>query len=165
PLAFPSARGPHAALDDDDRAPAVKDILTNPRPDDDNNSQQRGPQSATANVSVELQFARTIISASEGNKDAQVALGDMYRDGKGAPQDYQAAMDWYFKAVEQGDAAGQLRVGALYNDGFGVPKNYSMAITWYLKAANQGNASAQHSIGLLYNNGEGVPQDYVQSME
>ncbi|KAG9061827.1 hypothetical protein KI688_006978 [Linnemannia hyalina] len=161
PLAFPSARGPQEVLDD--RAPAVKDLPTNPRSDDDNNSQQRGPQSATANVSVELQFARIIISASEGNKDAQVALGDMYRDGKGVAQDYQAAMDWYFKAAEQGGAAGQQSVGALYNDGFGVPQNYLIAMKWYLKAANQGHASAQHSVGALYLHGRGVPKDYAEA--
>ncbi|KAF9545317.1 hypothetical protein EC957_011071 [Mortierella hygrophila] len=163
PLAFPPARGPHAALDD--LAPAVKDIPTNPRPDDDNNSQQRGPQSATVNVSMELQFARTFISATEGNKDAQVALGDMYNDGKGVAQDYQAAMDWYLKAAEQGDAAGQLRVGVLYDEGFGVPKDCSIAMVWYLKAAQQGYASAQFNIGNLYCNGQGVPQDYAQAME
>ncbi|KAF9545320.1 hypothetical protein EC957_011074 [Mortierella hygrophila] len=163
PLAFPSARGPHAALDD--LTPAVKDIPTNPRPDDDNNSQQRGPQSATANVSMELQFARTIISAGEGDKDAQVALGDMYKDGKVVPQNYQTAMDWYFKAVEQGDAAGQQRVGVLYDEGFGVPQNYSTAMNWYLKSAEQGNAAAQYNIGGLYHYAHGVPRDYAQAMK
>ncbi|KAF9537754.1 hypothetical protein EC957_007703 [Mortierella hygrophila] len=111
PLAFPSARGPHVVLDD--QTPAVKDLPTTLRPGYDNVSLERGLQSAAANASMEMQLARAIINASEGDKNAQVALGDMYKDGKGVVQDYQAAMDWYLKAVEQGDAAGQQRLGAL----------------------------------------------------
>ncbi|KAF9273827.1 hypothetical protein BGZ88_003486, partial [Linnemannia elongata] len=162
PLAFPSARGPHAVLDD--QTPVIKGPPTAPCPDNDNRSQLGGPQIATTDVPVEMDTAQTSISASHGDKYAQVALGDMYRDGKGVPQDYQAAMDWYLKAVAQGDAAGQQRVGRLYAEGYGVPQNYSIAMDWYLKAAEQGYSAAQHSIGFLHSSGQGVPQDHVKAM-
>ncbi|KAF9542485.1 hypothetical protein EC957_001927 [Mortierella hygrophila] len=163
PLAFPSARGPHAALDD--QPPTINNPTVPPHSDNNSSSQQRGPQSATANVSVELQWARTIIDASEGDKDAQVALGDMYKDGKGVAQDHQAAMDWYLKAADQGDAAGQQRVGSLYDEGFGVPQNHLIAMGWYLKAAQQGDPRSQFNVGRLYHNGQGVPKDYAQAMD
>ncbi|KAF9116429.1 hypothetical protein BGX30_005955, partial [Mortierella sp. GBA39] len=156
PLEFPLARGPHAALDD---------LLAPSYPIGDDEAQQRAPQSAISSLSVEMKWAEAIINASHGDKDAQVVLGDMYRDGKGVAQDYQAAMDWYLKAVEQGDAAGQQRVGALYEEGFGVPKNHSIAMDWYLKAAEQGYAIAQDSIGVLYNFGQGVRRDYGRAMD
>ncbi|KAG9061819.1 hypothetical protein KI688_006970 [Linnemannia hyalina] len=149
----------------DDQTSAVKDIPTSLHSDDDSNSQQRGPQSVTANVSVELQIVRIIISASEGNKDAQVALGDMYRDGKGVAQDYQAAMDWYFKAAKRGYAAAQLNVGFLYNHGQGVPGDYKQAMDWFLQAAQQGHMRSQFNICIYYEIGQGVSQDYAQAMD
>ncbi|KAG0054659.1 hypothetical protein BGZ89_002599, partial [Linnemannia elongata] len=91
PLAFPSARGPHAVLGD--QMPVIKEPPTTPCPDNDNRSQLGGPQIATTEAPIEKDMAQTSISASHGYKYAQVTLGDMYRDGKGVPQDYQAAMD------------------------------------------------------------------------
>ncbi|KAF9112287.1 hypothetical protein BGX30_007335, partial [Mortierella sp. GBA39] len=127
-------------------------------------AQLRRPKIATTDVPVEVDVAQTGINASLGDKNAQVALGDMYRDGMGVPQDYQAAMDWYLKAVQQGDAAGQQRVGGLYDEGIDVSQNHLIAIEWYLKDAEQGYAEAQHSIGVLCNLGRGVSQDYSQEM-
>ncbi|KAK5820679.1 hypothetical protein F5H01DRAFT_411899, partial [Linnemannia elongata] len=158
PLAFPSARRPQKVLND--LTPVIKGPPITPHPGSDNRSQLGRPQITATDLPMEMDIAQTSISASLGDKKAQVALGDMYRDGRGVPQDYQAAMDWYFKAVEQGDAAGQHRVGGLYAKGFGVPQNYATAMDWYLRAADQGHADSQCNIGFLYNNGRGVPQDY-----
>ena len=112
----------------DDRTSPIKDLPTTPRHDNDNRSQIRRPQFTTIDVPVEIDVAQISISASHGDKNAQVALGDMYKDGKGVLQEYQAVMDWYLQAVKQGDAAGQQRVVALYDEGFGVPQNYSTAM-------------------------------------
>ncbi|KAG0041437.1 hypothetical protein BGZ90_009863, partial [Linnemannia elongata] len=43
-------------------------------------------------------------NANIGDKDAQVSLGDIYREGKGILQDYEQAMTWYLKAANQGSA-------------------------------------------------------------
>ncbi|KAF9324030.1 hypothetical protein BGZ91_003203, partial [Linnemannia elongata] len=40
-----------------------------------------------------LNYASEDNGASLGDKDAQVALGDMYKDGLGVQQDYKAAME------------------------------------------------------------------------
>ncbi|KAF9340275.1 hypothetical protein BGZ91_002777, partial [Linnemannia elongata] len=106
---------------------------------------------------------RIFLSANCGDKDAQVTLGDVYREGKGVSQDHQAAMNWYLKAAEQGNPVGQQCVGAMYSHGLGVPKNHSTAMAWFLKAAEQGNAKAQCNIGLIYENGDGVPKDHTQA--
>ncbi|KAF9546988.1 hypothetical protein EC957_008992 [Mortierella hygrophila] len=164
PLAYPFARGPHNLLDD--LSPDNDDSPAPPHPGNGNNPPSRGPQSETDLDTPREQkdLVQTAINASHGDKDAQVTLGDMYRDGKGVPQDYQAAMDWYLKAAEQGDPAGQRGVGGLYYYGHGVPRDYSAAMDWGLKAANQGHMLAQHSVGLLYLNGQGVLQDDEQAM-
>ncbi|KAG0219826.1 hypothetical protein BGX33_000127 [Mortierella sp. NVP41] len=105
-------------------------------------------------------FASKMATANLGDKDAQVAPGDIYRDGVGVRKDYQAAMDWYLKAAYQGHVGAQLNIGLLITNG----QDYSQAMDWYRKAADQGHVIAQSSIGSLYKNGEGVPQDYSQAM-
>ncbi|KAG0195682.1 hypothetical protein BGX33_002806 [Mortierella sp. NVP41] len=127
-----------------------------------NKAESRAPQSYPATESRDI--TQTIISASLGDKDAQVALGDMYRDGRGVEKDYQAAMDWYLKAADQGDPVGQRQVGNLHHYGQGVPRNHYQAMEWYLKAAGQGSADAQCNIGNGYLNGHGVSQDYSLAM-
>ena len=121
----------------------------------------RGPQAMVDEQSP----AQITFRADQGDKNAQVALGDMYRDGKDVPQDYQVAMEWYLKAAKQGDAISQRYMGCFYDFGYGVFRDPSTAMEWYLKAANQGDAPAQRNIGHHYKNGDGVPQDYAQAKE
>ncbi|KAF9294111.1 hypothetical protein BGZ88_004431 [Linnemannia elongata] len=104
------------------------------------------------------------LNANFGYKDAQVILGDMYKEGKGVLQDSEQAMLWYLKAANQGSALAQFNVGYIYDHGHGVPQDYEKAMTWYRKAADQGHAISQCSIGFLFNLGQGVPQDYEQAM-
>ncbi|KAG0065237.1 hypothetical protein BGZ89_008488 [Linnemannia elongata] len=164
PLAFPFARGLRAPLDDlspdNDSSPAP------PHLGNGNNPSSRVLETTTApeTLGEQEELVQTTISAGHGDKDAQVNLGDIYREGNEVPQDYQVAMNWYLKAAEQGDPVGQQRVGAMYSHGFGVPQDYSTAMSWFLKAANQGNAPAQCNVGSLYENGHGVPQNFQQAM-
>jgi len=101
--------------------------------------------------------------AEQGEADAQVNLGLLYDFGKGVPQDYGQARDWYLKAADQGFADAQFNLGLLYDFGKGVPQDYGQARDWYLKAAEQGHALAQANLGVMYWMGPGVLQDYVQA--
>ncbi|KAF9106097.1 hypothetical protein BGX29_010559, partial [Mortierella sp. GBA35] len=78
-----------------------------------------------------------------GYVSAQLNIGILYEDGRGVPQDYSQAMDWYSKAADQGDAVAQYCVGNLFYHGLGVPQDYSQAMEWCRKAADQGNTSAR----------------------
>ncbi|KAF9436919.1 hypothetical protein BGZ76_002543 [Entomortierella beljakovae] len=51
-------------------------------------------------------------------------------------------MEWYLKAVEQGNTSTQLNIVILYRNGEGVPQDYSKAMEWCLKAADQDNTDA-----------------------
>jgi TPR repeat protein len=108
------------------------------------------PQVTTAEYSKDMSLAQTIIKACQGDKKAQVALGDMYKDGVDFQQDYQAAMGWYLKATRQGDPIGQRKVCLLYDYGLGVAQDYSAAMEWYLEAADQKHPEAQYNIGILF---------------
>ncbi|KAF9328213.1 hypothetical protein BGZ91_001103 [Linnemannia elongata] len=161
PLSFKAARGPQALKDDN---PTVTTYTQTPTTSDSGNKRQHRASQVPAAV-ISKDITHTIFKANFGDEDAQVALGDMYKDGNGVPQDYQAAMDWYLRAAEQGNADAQRKVGVLYVYGLGVKQDYSTALIWYLKSADQGNAQAQSNIGLFYRFGQGVPLDYAEAME
>jgi uncharacterized protein len=55
--------------------------------------------------------------AVKGDADAQDALGDMYYQGEGVPNDFQEAMKWYRKAAEQGDPKAQYHLGTMFDSG------------------------------------------------
>ena len=78
-----------------------------------------------------------------GDAVAQCSLGVAYALGRGVPQDYAQAAQWYRKAAEQGEAFAQFNLGLLYNSGRGVPQDYAQAAQWYEKAAVQGDAWSQ----------------------
>ena len=87
----------------------------------------------------------------------------MYADGKGVPQDYAMAVEWYRKAAEQGYSLAKAGLGMMYYYGWGVPQDYAAAASWARKAADQGDSYGQSWLGFMYEQGHGVPQDYVQA--
>ncbi|KAG0064407.1 hypothetical protein BGZ89_009118 [Linnemannia elongata] len=165
PAFAPPPRGPQTLLDN--QTPTIEGLPALLHASIGRELSSRAPQSesATTNALKERDLVQLGISASQGDKDAQVALGDMYREGEGVQQDYQAAMDWYLKAANQEDSIGQRRVGFLYYGGLGVSQSHSTALEWFIKAANQGDPGAQKNIGVMYNKGRGVPQEFSKAME
>ena len=75
----------------------------------------------------------------------------MYESGRGVPQDFLKAREWYAKAAEQGDQASQFFAGQLYENGaiFGIPTDKHKAVEWYTKAAKQGSVAAQKALKRL----------------
>ena len=89
--------------------------------------------------------------AQQGNAVAQLALGWMYREGHGAPQDYKEAMKWYRLVAEQGEADAQFNLGVMYVKGRGVPQDYVQAHLWYTLAAAQGHENAIKNRDIIAN--------------
>jgi len=101
-------------------------------------------------------------SPAEFRAQAEAACqrGKDYYFGRGVPQDYAQARQWFEKAAIQGDAEAQSYLGALYHRGWGVLRDDAKAREWYEKAAAQGHSIAQYNLGALYDNGWGGLQDY-----
>ena len=78
---------------------------------------------------------RTITLAQRGDAHAQAVLGFMYANGRGVPQSYDVAVDWYVQSAEQGDPTGQYLLGLMYDKGFGVTTNIVLAHKWLNLAA------------------------------
>lgn len=89
-----------------------------------------------------MDLIQKTISADYGDKNS----GRFRWHIKDVPQNYHAAIDWYFKAVHP---VAQYRIGALYCYGSDMPQDYIQAMEWYLKAADQGYVVAQHNIRVL----------------
>jgi len=73
--------------------------------------------------------------AEQGDADAQLNLGRMYKKGDGVTQDYRTALKWYRLAAEQGILDAQTNLGAMYDNGQGVTKDYKVAVKWFRLAA------------------------------
>lgn len=116
-----------------------------------------------SNKSAERSFEELSASAQNGSARDQYNLGLLYSTGRGIPQDYPKAYQWYFKSANQGDAFGENGLGFLYFTGRGVPQDYVEALVWYRKAASQGNSKAQYNIGNMYRYGRGVEQNLVEA--
>lgn len=68
--------------------------------------------------------------AERGHAGAQFNLGVIYECGKGVPQDFAEAAQWYRKAAEQGHAGAQFNLGVMYANGKGVPQDDVQAWAW-----------------------------------
>ena len=69
-------------------------------------------------------------------------IGDTYIFEDGVDIDYSKAMQYYFKAGEQGDSISFLKIGNFYYDGIGIEKDYSKAMYFYLKSGQLENGDA-----------------------
>ncbi|KAF9900239.1 hypothetical protein EC991_007692 [Linnemannia zychae] len=111
-----------------------------------------------------MSLSPVMMNASRGDADAQVALGDMYREGRGVKRDYRTSVDWYIKAAQQGHVVAQANVGAAYEKGLGVPQDDEKAVKWSSKAAQHGSIHAQNLMGMMYEYGRGVPLDDLKAI-
>lgn len=101
-----------------------------------------------------------IVSAENGDTEAECSLAKCHYLGQGTPQNYYVALTWFRKSAEKNWAEAQYYIGRCYYYGQGFPKpDYFQAVIWYQKAADQGNADAQYQLGLCYEKGLGVKQD------
>ena len=104
-------------------------------------------------------------AAEQGNKDAQLTLGECYKYGIGTNKDDKKSFEFYMKAAEQGLAEAQGRVSQCYRNGIGVEPNIYKAFEWDSKAAEQGVDLSQFNMGIYYAMGEGVGKDMTKAVE
>jgi TPR repeat protein len=78
---------------------------------------------------------RIMARAFRGDAHAQALLGFMYANGRGVPQSYDVAVDWYLRSAHQGDPTGQYLLGLMYDKGFGVDMDIVLAHKWLNLAA------------------------------
>ncbi len=88
-------------------------------------------------------------AAEQGNLKAQSALGLLYANGLGVPQDNVKAVRYFRMAATQGFAVAQNELGVMYAKGWGVPQDLDEAIRWCSRAAEQGSKIAAQNLALI----------------
>lgn len=98
-----------------------------------------------------------------GSPAAEYELAERLYEGRGAPQDHEAAALWFERAASSGLAPAQFRLATLYVKGAGVQRDAAAAKRWYAKAAEAGNVRAAHNLAVLYAEPAGEAPDYVEA--
>jgi TPR repeat protein len=84
-------------------------------------------------------------------------LGTLYHYGKGVEADSEKAIEYYKRAVEQGNPEYQCALGKLYEDGKLFENNLLEALKWYTKAYIQGYNDIRQRLYDMY---EHEPYEY-----
>eukprot|EP01031_Cornospumella_fuschlensis_P023382 gene23382-28374_t len=115
-------------------------------------------------------------AATQGQSEAELALGDAYRYGNedlSIAMDYQKAVFWLSKAADKGIGRAQIDLGHCYRLGLGVEQDLEKAVFYFRQAANSSDASnttaaddsaiaagsALFILGQCYRDGQGVQQN------
>jgi len=116
------------------------------------------PQAVSANQLPPALGKKLIAATVAGEPAAAYEVATRFAEGRGVPQNFEAAAAWFERAARGGLAPAMFRLGALYEKGNGVARNLSEARRLYLAAAEKGNGNAMHNIGVLYAEGvDGKP--------
>jgi len=107
-------------------------------------------------------FSSTLRAAAiRGDAGAEYEIAKRYADGRGVPQNFAAALEWFDRAAQQGLVLAQFQLGRFYEKGFGVKKDLEAARRLYTSAAEAGNAKAMHNLAVLYGKGIDGKPDYA----
>jgi TPR repeat protein len=88
--------------------------------------------------------------AATNDAEAIYALGWMYADGTGVPQDARAAAALFARGADLGLAAAQNALGYAYDFGLGLPADHATAMQWYERAAEQGLLIAKNNLAYSW---------------
>lgn len=97
--------------------------------------------------------------AVRGDAQAQFAIGEMLRAGRGTRRDREEALIWTRRAAEQGHSAAQCNLGISLFRGWGTSPDPQAAIDWWLTAAVNRNAHAMFNLGSVLARGRYVNRD------
>ncbi|KAK3846814.1 MAG: hypothetical protein J3R72DRAFT_471130, partial [Linnemannia gamsii] len=107
------------------------------------------------------QLANVTARAESGDYVAQEAPGDMYMEGRVAPKDVQAAIDWYLRANNQRSSTEiERELRSICYSNPGLTRECLTAVDRHRKAADQGDSTSQYKIGDLYF----AAKDYAEAM-
>jgi hypothetical protein len=95
---------------------------------------------------VEEAFRLFFAAAKAGDSRAQLNVGYLYDTGQGVSRSRTHALQWYRKAVQQGEAAAANNIGTIYRD----EGRLRLAVRWFEKAAAMGDGDALLEMAKLY---------------
>lgn len=106
-----------------------------------------------------------LISANEGNAEAQFDIAYAYFNGEGIERDYASAAMWFKRSARQNYAKAQYNLAYCYMNGRGVPRDYDKAFDLLRLSANNNYKRAQLTLADCYANGILVEQNEKESQK
>lgn len=88
--------------------------------------------------------------AENGDKNAQLIVGDCLCYGETSEGLRAKSHHWYMLAAEAGLSEAQVALGNAYKNGIGSKVHLSKAVIWYEKASQAGNIEAKYTLGKMY---------------
>ncbi len=118
-------------------------------------SSQRASQQAHAvrTDDVEVDTDPVLGSSDQNLAKLEAALGKMYYDGEGVPQNNHKAEEWFRKAADHGDGDAQVNLVDMYLKGQSTSLLRSEVEQWLRPLAMKGDTDAQAILGHLYYKG------------
>lgn len=98
-----------------------------------------------------------------GSLSAARGLAVIYRDGRGRKPEKSTAIQWFEKALAQGDTAIVYMLADLYLES-GATQNHARAMEILEAADKRGDALAQNMLGVVYLKGMGVTADSAKAI-
>lgn len=90
-------------------------------------------------------------------------MGSRYQFGDGVPQDYEKAVMYYQKAVDQDLSYAKTNLGYMYDLGLGVAEDNEKAISLYKEAANAGDPRGMINLAVMYGDGDNIEQSFEKA--
>jgi TPR repeat protein len=103
-------------------------------------------------------------ASDQGNMDAMVALGQLYRQGFGVAKDMKEAARLFRIAAEKGNSVGQAQLGLAYESGEGVAEDWKEMRRLCEQSAAQYDKLGLNCVGRLYQFGMAVPMNRAQAI-
>jgi TPR repeat protein len=104
-------------------------------------------------------------AAEEGSEMAQLAMGDLYIEGRGVARNVREGIQWIRKAHEAGLAEATFKLGILSERGVEQEANSKMALAFFEQAAKAEYLPAMLYLGAKWRSGQGGPPDYAKARE
>ena len=96
-----------------------------------------------------FQLALKRVEANKTDAAAMTLLGQLYREGNGAPRDPAEAARWFRLAADLGDANAAFAYGVSLLKGQGVPLDRAAAQKQFQRAADKGHSEALYDLGVM----------------
>ena len=97
--------------------------------------------------------------ADAGSAEAQLVLGQMLLDGRGAEPAPVSAFSWFLKAARAGHPMAMNMVGRCYENGWGVAEDQETAASWFRSAALKGLDWGMYNYATALALGRGCAED------
>lgn len=106
-----------------------------------------------------------MLSANNGDLDAQCELGYQYYQGNNVTKNDQVAFDWFARAANQDHTRSQAIIAHFYAAGVVVQQNFEKSFYWHSKAAENKLPHSQFQLGLYYKEGFCTDKDLNKAID